>query len=77
MQVLGVCVCVKMQAGNKKHCMYQQAFCIHFKDVQGEGSHDCIRNGENVLERGILQPGHSAVSLTTVPHCTDCSCAQC
>lgn len=57
--------------------MCQQAFCIHFKDVKGEGSRDCTHNRVNVFERGILQPGHSAVSLTTVPHCTDCSCAQC
>jgi len=57
--------------------MYQQAFCIHFKDVKGEGSHDCTHNRVNVFERGILQHGHFAVSLTTVPHCTDCSCAQC
>jgi len=55
--------------------MYQQAFCIHFKDVKGEGSHDCTHNSVNVFERCILQPGHSAVNVTPVPHYTDCSCA--
>lgn len=57
----------KVQQAALHTCMHihnHQAFSIHFKNIHSYWNYQCKHNIGNVLERGIMLPGHPMVSIT-------------